>query len=81
MDDKLVTIAEFETVFEAELAKVRLEEAGINASVLGGDLVAMMVPLQQVRVELQVLETDVDRAKEILEATPSQPQQENGQQQ
>lgn len=81
MDDKPITIAEFETVFEAELAKVRLDEAGINASVLGGDLVAMMVPLQQVKVELQVLETNVDRAKEILETRPSQPQQESDQQQ
>ena len=81
MEDKLITIAEFDTVFEAELAKVRLDEAGINSSVLGGDLVAMMVPLQQVKVELQVLETNVDRAKEILKTTPSEPQQESDQQQ
>ena len=74
MEDKLVKIAEFETVFEAELAKVRLEEAQINASVQGGDLVTMMVPLQQVRVELLVLEKDAERAKEILATQPQQPQ-------
>jgi hypothetical protein len=81
MDDKPITIAEFDTVFEAELARVRLDEAGINASVLGGDLVAMMVPLQHVKVELQVLETNVDRAKEVIETMSSPPQQENDQQQ
>ena len=42
MEDKLVKIADYETGFEAELAKTQLESEGIKAAVLGGDLVAVM---------------------------------------
>ena len=46
MEDKLVKIAEYETGFEAELAKTQLESEGINAAVLGADLVANMHTIQ-----------------------------------
>ncbi len=68
MEDKLVTIAEYETGFEAELAKVRLEEEGINAIVVGGDLVANMPTIAPIKVELQVFEKDAQKAAQIIAA-------------
>ena len=62
MEDKLVKIAEYETGFEAELAKTRLEAEGIKAAALGADLVANMHTIQLAMVELQVFEKDVEKA-------------------
>ncbi len=81
MEDRLVTIAQYETGFEAELAKVRLESEGISAAALGGDLVAYMYTLPAVKVQVQVFEKDAARARQILEADPTPPQQEPEQQQ
>lgn len=79
MEDKLVTIADYETGFEAELGKVRLEAEGIRAAVLGGDLVANMHTIEAFRVELQVLEKDVEKSKQILESVSESLEQENDQ--
>ena len=68
MEDKLVTIAEYETGFEAELAKVRFEEEGIDAIVVGGDLVANMPTIEVIKVELQVFEKDAQKAAQIIAA-------------
>ncbi len=68
MSDELVTVAEFYTAFEAEIAKLELDNNEINSVVVGGDLVTMMVPLEQVKVELKVIESDVDKAKAILDS-------------
>ena len=68
MSDELVTIAEFSTVFEAEIAKLELDNNEINSIVVGGDLVTMMVPLEQVKVELKVMEVDAEKAKAILDS-------------
>ena len=65
-DQKLVVIAEFEGSFDAELAKVTLENAGIEAVVFGEDLVTMLPHINAIKVELRVFETDVERAREIL---------------
>jgi hypothetical protein len=69
MRDKeaLVTIAEFENDFDAEIARVALETGGIRAVILGGDLVANMPPLQEVRLRLQVLAGDAEKAQQILQ--------------
>lgn len=74
MRDKeaLVTVAEFENDFDAEIARVALETGGIRAVVLGGDLVANMPPLQEVRLRLQVLAGDVEKAKQILDEMEQQ---------
>ncbi len=70
-DEKLVTIAEFENGFDAELAKVTLENAGIESVVFGGDLVVNMPTIERIFIELKVFEKDADRAKEVLaEKTP-----------
>jgi len=68
MEDRLVTIAEFDTVFDAELVKLRLENEGIEAVVVGGDLLANMPTISRIRIQLQVLARDVVRAKALLAA-------------
>ena len=65
--EALVTVAEFENDFDAEIARVALETGGIRAVVLGGDLVANMPPLQEVRLRLQVLAGDAEKAMQILQ--------------
>ncbi len=68
MEDKLVTAGEFETGFEAELAKARLEEEGINAIVVGGELATHRGAVGPIRVELQVFEKDAQKAAQIMAA-------------
>ena len=38
MDDRLVTIAEFENLFEAQAAKAALEGNGISAAIMGEEV-------------------------------------------
>ena len=80
MEDKLVKIAEYETGFEAELAKVRLEEEGIEAIVVGGDLVANMPTIEVIRVELQVFEKDAEKAAQIIAAIAKENESESDEQ-
>jgi len=68
MEDKLVTVGEFETGFEAELVKVRLEEQGVEAIVVGEDLVANMPTIERIKIELQVFEKDAEKAAKIIAA-------------
>ena len=65
-NQKLVPIAEFEGSFDAELAKLALENAGIESVVFGGDLLAVLPHINAIKVELRVFEADVERAKQIL---------------
>ena len=74
IEDKLVTIAEFEQDYEAEMARAALEEAEIESTVVGGDLLANMPALSPIRIQIQVFERDVVRAQEILQAQPDQAQ-------
>ena len=75
-DDKLVTLAAFETGFEANLAKVTLETNGIRSIVVGEDLVTNMPLIDGIRVELQVFARDVDKARAILDTNEGQAHQE-----
>jgi len=75
MSDELVTIAEFNTAFEAEAAKDYLEDNEIKAVVVGEDLMSMMVPIPEVTVELQVFEKDAERAKVVLKEHKKQCQE------
>lgn len=68
MEDKLVTVGEFENGFEAELAKVRLEAEGIEAIVIGGELYVHRGAIGPIEVELQVFEKDAEKAVQIIEA-------------
>ena len=70
-DEKLVTIAKFESGFDAELAKVTLENAGIESVVFGEDLVVNMPTIEPIYIELKVFEKDADLARQVLaEKTP-----------
>ena len=78
MTDKLVTAGEFKTCFEAELAKVQLEAEGIDAIVIGGNLVGYRgVGYRGIKVELQVFEKDAQRAAQIIAAIEQKNKSEN----
>ena len=65
-DEKLVTIEKFDTGFDAEPAKLTLENAGIEAVVLGDNLPVNLPEIEAVRIDLQVFEKDVERARQVL---------------
>lgn len=67
-DENLATVASFAYAQQAELARVRLEQAGIRAFVADEDT---LVGVGQVR--LQVAEHDLQRATEIIEAADARP--------
>ena len=74
MTDKLVTIAQFPDYIEAELAKQLLADYEIEAVVTGANA-ANLYPISAIEgPELQVLEKDARRAREILEARREQEQ-------
>lgn len=66
MSEKLVTIASYNQVVEAYLAKARLESEDIEVFILNEDMSWLYSYV--VSVELQVKESEVKRAKEILES-------------
>ncbi len=74
-DDKLVTLAAFETGLDANLAKIALETNGIKSIVVGEDLYNVPI-VNCVRIELQVFARDVDKARAILATHESQADQE-----
>jgi hypothetical protein len=61
-DEKLVTIAVFDTGFEAGLARGRLEGIGIRALVPEEHLFRSGGPTHGLPAHLRVLESDRDRA-------------------
>ncbi len=72
-NESLITVAEYENDFDAEIAKLALESAGLKVAVVGGDLIANMPPIQEVRIQLQVLAGDFEKAKSILAEMDRQP--------
>ncbi len=76
MADKLVTIAQFPSYIEAELAKQLLADYGIE-SVATGENASNIYSIPAVEgPEWQVLESQARRALEILESHDKQEQQE-----
>ena len=74
MDEKLVTIAQYASYIEADLAKQKLDDFGIK-SVITGQNAANMYSIPAVgMVDLQTLES---QAKQALEILASNEQQEN----
>jgi hypothetical protein len=74
MDDKLVTIAQFTSYIEAEMARQLLADYGIEA-VATGENASNMYSLPAVEgPELQVLESQSRQAREILESQKEQEQ-------
>lgn len=68
MADKLVTIAQFSNYIEAEMARQLLEEYGIKA-VVTGQYASNLYPISAIEgPELQVLTSQAETAREILES-------------
>jgi hypothetical protein len=78
-DENIVAIRTFINEFEAERAKGILEAEGIECCVSSDDIGGMGPPQQLIEgIKLLVLEEDVKRAKEILDAYDSfTPEEEN----
>jgi len=72
MSDELVTVAEFDMVFDAEMAKDYLEDNDIKASIVGDDLIAISPAVGKTMVEVKVFEKDAERAKGVLEVHKKQ---------
>jgi hypothetical protein len=66
-DQKLVTIAEYENSMDAELAKLALDNAGIQSVILGEPIHCSLYPVFSPYVKVQVFEEDADRARHLLE--------------
>lgn len=64
--EKLVTIARYETGFDAEVAKLALENEGIACTLAGLDLAVNMPYPTVITVDVQVFESDVERARAVL---------------
>ena len=79
MDDKLVTIAEFESNLGAQMAKANLESSGIKAIIVGENIHGLLPADGMLNVELKVLEKDASQARIILdsEQSPLEDQQED----
>ncbi len=74
MADKLVTIAQFANYIEAEMAKQLLADYGIEA-VATGENASNMYPIPAVEgPELQVLQSQAEKAREILQSQKKQEQ-------
>jgi len=72
--DKLVTIAQFANYIEAEMAKQLLADYGIE-SVVTGAHASNIYPIPAVEgPELQVLQNQAEKAREILESHKKQEQ-------
>jgi len=68
MADKLVTIAQFANYIEAEMAKQLLADYGIKA-VATGENASNLYSIPAVEgPEIQVLQSQAEQAKEILES-------------
>lgn len=66
MDDKLVTIAEYDQEFEAQFACSMLADSGIKAVVVGGNVKGLAHPAMSMIVQLKVFGADVERGRQIL---------------
>lgn len=68
MDEKLVTVGQFESYVDAEMAQQKLADYGIKAVVMGENAGITFVgaPAAQ-NIELQTLESQAKKALDILE--------------
>ncbi len=76
MDDKLVTIAQYNDYIQADMARQTLESCGIKAVVVGqnaSNIYAGVIPAIK-GPQIQVLQSQAQEAKEILEQGQTQEQ-------
>ena len=67
MADKFVTIAEYMDSIQAEMARQTLEDFDIKAVVIGENALNTCLAPTVMTAKLQVLESNADEAKQILE--------------
>ena len=65
MNEKLVTIASFTFIGEAQIAKLTLASKGIDCF-LADEFMSTYLPIAMGGIRLQVRESDTERAEEIL---------------
>ena len=70
-NDKLVTVAEYLVIYDAEFAKSLLESSGIKATIVGENVHGLYPADGMLNVELKVFQRDVERAKGILQSQES----------
>ena len=68
MDDKLITIAEFNENLEAQMARATLESNGIKAVITGENIKGLLPVDGMLNVELQVFAADAEKAKKLLDS-------------
>ncbi|MFH1844630.1 MAG: DUF2007 domain-containing protein [bacterium] len=74
MADDLVKLEVYDSEIDAELAKARLEGAGIQAAIMSDDCGGMNPALTYVRgLRLMVLPADEEAAREVLGTADSDP--------
>ena len=74
MTDRLVVIKRFSNYIQAELAKQTLEDYGIKAFITGENAANVYSVPAIAKTELQVIESQAERALKILE-NPDQEQE------
>ncbi len=74
MADKLVTIAKFQSYIDAELAKQKLDDNGIESVVTDQNVANVYSVPAFGQASLQVFESQAKRAQEILESKEEQEQ-------
>ena len=77
MEDKLVTLKQCDTLFEAEFAKDLLLENNIKAMVVGDQLHNVSYLSEATIVQVKVFECDLEKAKDILEQQTADDSEEN----
>lgn len=75
MDDKLVTIAEFQSDIEAQTAKSILQACDIDAVIIGGPIKDLLPVDGMLNVQLQVFAGNAERAKAVLDEQQNQSSQ------
>ena len=73
MNEKLVTIGEFGTNLEAEMAKSQLEANGIKAVIVGQSIKGLLPADGMLNVQLNIFAKDVEEARRILESSENEP--------
>lgn len=74
MPDKLVTIAQFTNYIEAEMAKQLLDDFGIKAVATGENAANLYSVPAIAETNLQTLESQAEKAREILKSSKKQEQ-------
>jgi len=77
MDDKLITIAEFQNDIEAQMAKAALQANDVDAIIVGQAVKDLMLPVDgMLNVQLQVFAHDAQKARAVLGSQQNQPDRE-----